>query len=184
MAASPRRYARSRAWVVHGHGECVVQVGYDATPSLSPQWSFGPAATQLSLMNVEDLTSLREYLPTCESTVTALGFVDRPTASPRSEEIRLRAGSRQTDVRAGPRVRKAGKFHRQSHYRSNGSKTALTSSLPSLRPSLLPRSACAARQNGNSIRPNQLSSLSADPRTTLVISLRSSGVRDPPTPIH
>lgn len=72
-------------------------------------------------------------------------------------------------------VREAEKFHRQSYYRSNGSKTGLTSS----HPSRLPRSACAARQNGNSIRPNQVSSSSssADPRTTLLISLE--GQRHP-----
>lgn len=54
---------RSGAWVDHGHGVSVVQVGYDARPHISPQWSFGPAAIQLSLMNVEDLTFIES---TCQ----------------------------------------------------------------------------------------------------------------------
>lgn len=48
-------------------------------------------------------------------------------------------------------------------------------------PPSLSWSARTAPQNGNSIRPYQVSSLSADPRTTLVISLRNSVAHIPLT---
>lgn len=121
------------------------------------------------------------YKSVCVSAVTVGCFMHRPTAirgrrrsSYREDRIRrtYKPGG-EAGGRLGGAVREAEKFHRQSYYRSNGSKTGLTSS----RPSRLPRSACAARQNGNSIRPNQVSSSSADPRTTQLISLE--GQRHP-----
>lgn len=151
--------------------------------SLMQSYTLEPAATELSLTSADDLTFMGLFARVrihCYS----LGLRGSSDGHLRSEEIRLRAGSRQTEVPAGP----GGVSERQRNFTGNlitdqmeVRRVSLPSSLP---PSLLPRSACAARQNGNSIRPNQVSSSSADPRTMLLISLRSSGVRVPPTPIH
>lgn len=69
-----------------------------------------------------------------------------------------------------------GRRERQRNFTGNLIRDQMEVRRVSLPPSLS-WSARTAPQNGNSIRPYQVSSLSADPRTMLVISLRSSVVR-------
>lgn len=109
----------------------------------------------------------------------SLGHCASSDGHPRSEEIQLLAGSRQTVVQAwgGRGVGGGGQRSReilpaivlQIKWKSEKS--------PSLPPSLaLSSPEKLARQNGNSIRPNQTSSMSADSQTTLLISLKSRRV--------
>lgn len=69
--------------------------------SLMQSYTLEPTATELSLMSAEDLTFMRLFAKVrihCYS----LGLRGSSDGHLRSEEIRLRAGSRQTDVPAGP----------------------------------------------------------------------------------